>query len=141
MKLDEFTVGQVFETKSFKMTKEDIMRFAIEFDPQYMHLDEEKAKQGRFDGIIASGLHTLSISVKLWIELGIYGDDIIAGTGMTNIKFIKPVYPGDELHTIVEVIDKNVKKKESGIITVLLTTYNCREEKILEVDLAGLIKR
>lgn len=141
MKLDEFTVGQVFETKSFKMTKEDIMRFAIEFDPQYMHLDEEKAKQGRFDGIIASGLHTLSISVKLWIELGIYGDDIIAGTGMTNIKFIKPVYPGDELHTIVEVIDKNVKKKESGIITVLLTTYNCREEKILEVDLSGLIKR
>jgi acyl dehydratase len=141
MKLDEFTVGQVFETKSFKMTKEDIMRFALEFDPQYMHLDEEKAKQGRFDGIIASGLHTLSISVRLWIELGIYGDDIIAGTGMTNIKFIKPVYPGDELHTIVEVIDKNVKKKEAGIITVLLSTYNSKEEKILEVDLAGLIKR
>jgi acyl dehydratase len=141
MKLDEFTVGQVFETKSFKVTKEDIMRFALEFDPQYMHLDEEKAKQGRFDGIIASGLHTLSISVRLWIELGIYGDDIIAGTGMTNIKFIKPVYPGDELHTIVEVIDKNVKKKEAGIITVLLSTYNSKEEKILEVDLAGLIKR
>ncbi|MDR7238151.1 acyl dehydratase [Neobacillus drentensis] len=49
MKFDEFTVGQVFETKSFKMTKADIMRFAGEFDPQYMHLDEEKAKQGRFE--------------------------------------------------------------------------------------------
>lgn len=141
MKFDEFTVGQVFETKSFKMTKADIMRFAGEFDPQYMHLDEEKAKKGRFDGIIASGLHTLSISVRLWIEQGIYGDDIIAGTGMNNMKFIKPVYPGDELYTIAEVIDKKETKNESGIITVLLSTYNDKEVKVLEVDLSGLIKR
>jgi len=62
MKLDEFTIGQVFETKSLKLTKEDIMRFAKEFDPQYMHLDEGKAKQGRFNGIIASGIHTMAIS-------------------------------------------------------------------------------
>ncbi|SMQ86753.1 Acyl dehydratase [Bacillus sp. OV166] len=141
MKFDEFTVGQVFETNSFKMTKADIMRFAGEFDPQYMHLDEEKAKQGRFDGIIASGLHTLSISVRLWIEQGIYGDDIIAGTGMNNMKFIKPVYPGDELYTIAKVIDKKETKNESGIITVLLSTYNDKEDKVLEVDLSGLIKR
>jgi acyl dehydratase len=141
MKFDEFTVGQVFETKSFKMTKADIMRFAGEFDPQYMHLDEEKAKQGRFDGIIASGLHTLSISVRLWIEQGIYGDDIIAGTGMNNMKFIKPVYPGDELYTIAEVIDKKETKNESGIITVLLSTYNDKEDKVLEIDLSALIKR
>src|SRR4051812_44535783 len=140
MKFDEFTIGQVFETKSFKLTKEDIMRFAGEFDPQYMHLDEEKAKQGRFNGIIASGIHTIGISFKLWIEQGIYGDDVIAGTGMNNIKFIKPVYPGDELHTIVEVLDKK-EKKEAGIITVLLSTYNDKEEKVFEGDLSALIKR
>jgi acyl dehydratase len=140
MKFDEFTMGQVFETKSFKLTKEDIMRFAGEFDPQYMHLDEKKAEQGRFNGIIASGIHTIGISFKLWIEQGIYGDDVIAGTGMNNIKFIKPVYPGDELHTIVEVIDKK-EKKEAGIITVLLSTYNDKEEKVFEGDLSALIKR
>jgi len=140
MKFDEFTIGQVFETKSFKLTKEDIMRFAGEFDPQYMHLDEKKAEQGRFNGIIASGIHTIGISFKLWIEQGIYGDDVIAGTGMNNIKFIKPVYPGDELHTIVEVIDKK-EKKEAGIITVLLSTYNDKEEKVFEGDLSALIKR
>jgi acyl dehydratase len=141
MKLDEFTIGQVFETKSFKLTKEDIMRFAGEFDPQYMHLDEEKAKQGRFNGIIASGIHTIAISFKLWIEQGIYGDDVIAGTRMNNIKFIKPVYPGDELHTIVKVIDKKEKRKEEGVITVLLSTYNDKEEKVFEGDLSVLIKR
>ena len=141
MKLDEFTIGQVFTTKSFKLTKKEIMRFAGEFDPQYMHLDEEKANQGRFNGIIASGIHTLAISFKLWVEQGIYGDDVIAGTRMNNIKFIKPVYPDDELHTIVEVIDKEAKKNETGILTVLLTTFNDKEEKVFEGDLSVLIKR
>ncbi|RDW15156.1 MaoC family dehydratase [Oceanobacillus chungangensis] len=141
MKLDEFTIGDVFETKSYKLTKEDIMRFAGEFDPQYMHLEEEKATQGIFNGIIASGIHTLSISFKLWIEQGVHGDDIIAGRGMNNIKFIKPVYPSDELHTIAEVIDKRAIKKEAGIITLRLSTYNNNKEKVFKGDFTALIKR
>lgn len=141
MKFDEFTIGQVFQTKSFKLTKEDIMRFAGEFDPQYMHLDEEKANQGKFNGIIASGIHTLAISFKLWVEEDLYGDDVIAGTRMNNIKFIKPVYPEDVLHIIVEVIDKKATKKETGILTVLLTTFNNKEEKVFEGELSALIKR
>ncbi|QJX80523.1 MaoC family dehydratase [Priestia megaterium] len=141
MKFDEFKIGQVFQTKSLKLTKEDIMRFAGEFDPQYMHLDEEKANQGRFNGIIASGIQTLAISFKLWIEEGLYGDDVIAGTQMNNIKFVKPVYPEDELHIIVEVIDKKSTKNDSGILTVSLTTFNEKEEKVFEGELSVLINR
>ncbi|MDL5141563.1 MaoC family dehydratase [Bacillus atrophaeus] len=141
MKLDEFEIGQVFHTKSFKLTKENIMGFAEEFDPQYMHLDEEKAKEGRFNGIIASGIHTIAISFKLWIEEGFYGDDIIAGTKMNNFKFIKPVYPDDELHTIVEVLDKQPRKIDTGILTVLLSTYNHKEEQVFEGELSVLIKQ
>ncbi|MGF9890990.1 MaoC family dehydratase [Priestia megaterium] len=141
MKLDEFKIGQVFQTKSLKLTKEDITRFASEFDPQYMHLDEEKANQGRFNGIIASGIQTLAISFKLWIEEGFYGDDVIAGTQMNNIKFVKPVYPEDELHIIVEVIDKKSTKNDSGILTVSLTTFNEKEEKVFEGELSVLINR
>ncbi|WP_340640671.1 MaoC family dehydratase [Bacillus atrophaeus] len=141
MKLDEFAIGQVFHTKSFKLTKENIMGFAEEFDPQYMHLDEEKAKVGRFNGIIASGIHTIAISFKLWIEEGFYGDDIIAGTEMNNFKFIKPVYPDDELHTIVEVLDKQPRKIDTGILTVLLSTYNHKEEQVFEGELSVLIKQ
>ena len=141
MKLDEFTVGQVFETKSLKLTQEDIMKFAGEFDPQYMHLDEKKANQGRFNGIIASGIHTMSISFKLWIQQGMYGEDVIAGTGMNHIKFIKPVYPNDELYTIVEVLDKKAIKEESGILTVLLSTYNDKKEKVFTGELSVLMKR
>ena len=60
---------------------------------------------------------------------------------MNNIKFIKPVYPEDELHIIVEVIDKKATKDETGILTVSLSTFNDREEKVFEGDLSVLIKR
>ncbi|WP_044444849.1 MaoC family dehydratase [Bacillus spizizenii] len=141
MKLDEFTIGQVFKTKSKTLTIDDIMRFASEFDPQYMHVDEEKANKGRFNGIIASGIQTLAISFKLWIEEGFYGDDVIAGTEMNHIRFIKPVYPDDELHTIVKVLDKQPKRNELGILTVLLSTYNHKEEKVFEGELSVLMKQ
>ncbi|WP_110928612.1 MaoC family dehydratase [Bacillus massiliglaciei] len=141
MKFDEFSIGQVFKTKSYKLTKEEVMRFAGEFDPQYMHIDEERAQQGRFHGIIASGIHTISLSFKLWIEMGMYGEEVIAGTGMNNIKFIKPVYPGDELRTVAQVMDKKEKNPEAGIITVVLSTYNDKEEKVFTGELSVLVKR
>lgn len=141
MKLDEFTIGDIFKTKPHRLSKEDIMRFAREFDPQYMHLDEEKAKEGRFKGIIASGIHTLAVTFKLWVEEGKYGADVIAGTNMNAIKFMKPVYPNDELYVVVKVVDKKGLKQETGLLTVLLSTYNEREENVFEGELTVLIKR
>jgi acyl dehydratase len=141
MRYHEFYTGQRFRTKSLTLTKEDITRFATEFDPQYMHLDEDKATQGRFNGIIASGIQTLAVSFKLWVETGTYGDDVIAGTAMNNIRFIKPVYPGDELHTIVEVTALREKRNETGMVTVMLTTFNDKDEKVFEGELSVLVNK
>jgi len=140
MQYQEFHIGQIFRTKSLQVTSENIKEFASEFDPQYMHLDEEKAGKGRFGGIIASGIQTLAISFKLWVETGSYGEDVIAGTAMNNIRFLKPVYPGDELYTIVEVIDLQEKRNQTGIVTVTLSTYNDKEEKVFVGDLSVLVK-
>ena len=141
MRFHEFYIGQVIRTKSITLTKEDITRFAKEFDPQYMHLDEEKASQGRFNGIIASGIQTLAVSFKLWVETGSYGDEVIAGTAMNNIKFMKPVYPGDELYAVVEVTGAVEKRNDTGLVTVLLKTYNSTEEQVFEGELSVLVKQ
>lgn len=140
MKFTELSLGQVFTTKSIKVTKENITRFASEFDPQYMHLDEKKAEEGMFNGIIASGMHTLALSFKLWVEEEIYGEDVIAGTQMNNVKFIKPVFPDDILFVIVKVIDIKKLKKDQGILTVLLETFNDRDEKVLNAELSAIMK-
>lgn len=68
MKFDEIPMGERVATTSYKVSKEEIIKFASQFDPQYMNIDEQKAKQSRFKRIIASGLYTLSISSKLWVE-------------------------------------------------------------------------
>ncbi|MEC5301840.1 MULTISPECIES: MaoC family dehydratase [Staphylococcus] len=141
MKLDEFEIDDVFTTPPNKISEEDIINFAQEFDPQYMHLDKEKATQGRFNGIIASGIHTLSISFKLWIEAGKYGEDVIAGTHMNHIKFIKPVYPEDELYTKIKVLNKQATKRDQGLLTVLLSTFNQYEDKVFEGELTALLRR
>jgi acyl dehydratase len=60
---------------------------------------------------------------------------------MNNIKFIKPVYPEDALHLIVKVIDKKATKRETGILTVLLSTFNDKEEKVFEGELSVLVKQ
>ncbi|AIQ58667.1 MaoC family dehydratase [Paenibacillus borealis] len=140
MRFHEFYIGQVFRTKTLTLSKEDITRFAGEFDPQYMHLDEEKAAQGRFNGIIASGIQTLAVSFKLWVETGSYGDEVIAGTAMNNIKFMRPVYPGDELYTMVEVTGAEEKRNGTGLVTVLLSTFTSADNQVFEGELSVLVK-
>ncbi|MFS0559360.1 MaoC family dehydratase [Terribacillus sp. 179-K 1B1 HS] len=139
MRFSEFEVGQRYETKSIKLSKQDIIDFALVYDPQYMHIDEEKAKQGRFGNLIASGMQTMSASFKLWVEEGIYGEEVVAGTGMNNVQFIKPVFPDDELRVVVEVIETVPKRRGNGIVTVQLTTYNQDDSKVFQAELSALI--
>ncbi|EWJ82984.1 MaoC family dehydratase [Staphylococcus aureus] len=139
MKYDDFIVGETFKTKSLHITEEEIIQFATTFDPQYMHIDKEKAEQSRFKGIIASGMHTLSISFKLWVEEGKYGEEVVVGTQMNNVKFIKPVYPGNTLYVIAEITNKKSIKKENGLVTVSLSTYNENEEIVFKGEVTALI--
>ena len=113
MKYDDFIVGETFKTKSLHITEEEIIQFATTFDPQYMHLDKKKAGQGMYKGIIASGMHTLSLSFKLWIEENKYEEDIIARTHLNNVTFIKPVYPNDNLYVKVKVLDKKLELEQT----------------------------
>lgn len=139
MKFNEYVIGETYRTESIQLSKKDIIDFAKIYDPQYMHIDEAKAKEGRFGSLIAPGMQTMSTSFKLWVELGIYGEDVIAGTGMNNIKFIKPVFPDDEINVLSEVIELAPRRSRGGIVTVLLTTFNQNNEKVFQAELSALI--
>jgi len=139
LKFNEYVLGETYKTGSIQLSKKDIIDFAKIYDPQYMHIDEAKAKEGRFGSLIASGMQTMSTSFKLWVELGIYGEEVVAGTGMNNIKFIKPVFPDDEIQVLSEVIGLAPKRSSGGIVTVLLTTFNQNNEKVFQAELSALI--
>lgn len=110
------------------------MNFAEVYDPQYMHLNEEKAKMGRFNGIIASGIQTLSITFKLWIEEGCHEDDIIAGTGMNNIKFLAPVYLMINCTLLLRLLIKNQIKARRGYLLYCYLPIIRKRKKCLKVS-------
>lgn len=139
MKFDDFSIGDTFNTKSYQLSEEEIIKFAHEFDPQYMHIDKNKASEGRFNGIIASGMHTMSLSFKLWVETGKYGEEVVAGTQMNHVKFSKPVYPNDTLRVVAKVTHKHSIKKENGLLTVLLTTFNQHDTIVFKAELTVLV--
>lgn len=122
------------------ITKEEIVNFAMKYDPQYMHIDEEKAKKSIFNNIIASGLHTLAITFKLWHTIFNLGDQVIAGKAINNLKLIKPVYPKDSLYVTSEVIQKKERKKHGEII-VLIKTYKETGIKVLQFESVVLVKK
>ena len=82
-----------------------------------------------------------AISFKLWVKEEYYGDDVIAGTGMNHLRFIKPVFPNDVLYCQVKVLQKKVLKNNTGILTVELATFNQKDEKVFKGELSALLKR
>ncbi|WP_394738995.1 MaoC family dehydratase [Natronococcus roseus] len=119
---EDLTVGDVFETGGYTVTKEEIVEFAEQFDPQPFHVDEEAAAESMFGELVASGLHTLCLSVRLFVTDVVQGENGVAnmgGLGMDDLRWHEPVRPGETLRVRVEVLEKNPSESRSdrGYVT------------------------
>lgn len=140
--LDDLAVGRKFATRSVTLTLEGCKAFAAEFDPQPFHLDEEAARHSVFGRIAASGWYTASLSMRLLVEgeLSVAGGLIGLGGEM---KWPRPVYPGDTLHVETEVLDVRVSESnpDRGIATVRNQTFNQRGEPVQVAVVKMLVPR
>jgi acyl dehydratase len=123
---EDFAVGQTYQSKPYEVTAERIKAFAVQFDPQPFHLDEEAAKGTFFKGLAASGWHTASITMKLLVESDIEIAGGTIGGGVENLRWPRPVRPGDILHLEAEVMEtrRSRTRPELGIVKVRLTLLN-----------------
>jgi acyl dehydratase len=104
--LEDFTVGEVIDSaESYEMTAERIEMYATEFDPQPIHLDAIAAAQSRFGGIIASGWHTLSVTMRLMVRSNVFAGAPVIGVGVDRLRYLAPVRPGDVLRASAEVLE------------------------------------
>jgi len=92
---EDLEVGQKFELGKYQVTKEEIIRFAKEFDPQPFHIDEEAAKSSLYDSLIASGWHTNSIYMKLFVETMMAKAAGMGSPGLDELRWKKPVFPNE----------------------------------------------
>jgi acyl dehydratase len=128
---DDLKIGMRFTSGETTVSKEDILRFAKEYDPQPFHLDEEAAKSSIFKGLAASGWQTAAIAMRLATECRPFGPHPLLGAGVDDLRWLKPVRPGDTLHLEGEVVELvPSRSKPQGIARVKWTAYNQHGEAV-----------
>jgi acyl dehydratase len=128
---DDLKLGMRFASDKLTVTKEDILRFAAEFDPQPFHTDEVAAKSTILNGIAASGWHTAAIAMRLAITARPFGPHPLLGAGVDDLRWMKPVRPGDTLHLEGEVVELIPSRtKPQGIARIKWTAYNQSGEAV-----------
>jgi len=138
--LEDFTAGQTFRSRQLRIDAEQIKRFANEFDPQPFHLDEVAARGTIFGGLAASGWHTAALTMRLLVEGEFKPAGGIVGAGFEELRWPRPVRPGDELRVESEVLEVRASKSrpEQGIIKVRSTTLNQNDE-VVQVFVGNLV--
>lgn len=130
--LEDFVPGQTFESSSVTMTADAIKAYAAQFDPQPFHIDEGKAADTFFKGLAASGWHTASMTMRLLVDGGLPIAGGIIGAGVEDIRWPRPVRPGDTLRLVSEVLETRPSKSrpEQGLVKVRTTTLNQNAEPV-----------
>lgn len=142
--LEDFAVGEVIEpTETYEITPERLAAYAAEYDPQPIHLDPAVAEQELFVGIIASGWHSLSVTMRLMVRAQPLGGAPIVGVGIDRLRFLKAVRAGDVLRARAEVIDvrPSGSSAERGYLVLRITTVRAGDEPVLTQDWTLLVAR
>jgi acyl dehydratase len=141
--LDDLAIGDRFESGGYTFTESSIVDFAFLYDPQPFHIDRPTADASHFGGLIASGFHTLAVAFRLIYQTGFVRDASMGGPGMDELRWLKPVRPGDTLRCRAEVVEvtPSRSKPDRGILKLALTALNQANEATMTVTFIILLKR
>ncbi|WP_244592565.1 MaoC family dehydratase [Azospirillum palustre] len=129
---EDFRIGEVFDSEGATLTESQIMDFALRFDPQPFHIDMVAAADGPFQGLIASGFHTLSLTFRLFRDIGLITGTSLGGSGMDELRWLRPVRPGDTIRVRVEVVETIPSRRGGrGTVRLAYTTLNQRGEPVM----------
>jgi acyl dehydratase len=138
-----FTVGNVEEFGRYEVTKEEIIEFATQYDPQPFHVDEAAAADSAYDGLIASGWHTCAMTMRMLVD-GVLGEAGSLGSpGVDELRFRRPVRPGDVLSVRSEVTGKRPLEDDRtrGLVESHVETVNGDDAVVLSMDTAMFVRR
>ena len=140
---EDFSLGEVRDLGHITPTREDIIAFASQFDPQPFHLDDEAGKASMFGGLCASGWHTCSMAMRLMVTNFLHETSSLGSPGLENIKWLKPVYPNDtlRLQTTVQETKPMGRRPDVGMTRNVWEMFNQHGEKVLHMEGWGMFRR
>jgi acyl dehydratase len=139
---EDYPPGTVFAGGAVAVSEADILDFSRRYDPQAMHVDPEKAAHGPFGGLIASGWHTAALTMRLVVEHYLSPASSLASPGIDELRWLRPVRPGDVLRLRVTVLDarRSRSKRDRGTVTSLVEVFNQKDEVVMTLKPISILR-
>ena len=140
---EDFPVGRLGIYGPRHVTREEILAFAAEFDPQPMHLDEEAARHTMLRGLSGSGWHLCSLMMRMMFDGFIGRTASLGSPGVNELRWLAPLRPGDDLTLEVDVTEARVSKSrpETGIVTFKAIARNANGQVLCEMVSPIIVSR
>ena len=141
--MEDLKVGQKFVAGPIKVTAEEIIAFATQFDPQPFHLDAEAAKHTAFGELVASGWHTASMTMRMIVDSSPNMEGGMIGHSIEKLNWLRAVKPGDSLSFEAEILDLRGSNSDPrrGVMRIRNTTSNQKGEPVLTMESIVFVPR
>jgi acyl dehydratase len=139
---EDYAVGAVYEYGYASVSEAEIIAFAERFDPQPIHVDARFAASGPFGGLIASGWHTVGISMRMIVDHYISRVASLASPGVDELRWPTPVRPGDSLRLRTTILEtrQSRSKPDRGLVRTHAELLNQHDQTVLSLVAMNLIR-
>ncbi len=140
---EDFKVGEVEQIGDRLVDRDEVVAFAMQYDPQSFHVDEAAAKKSMYGGLIASGWHTCAMVMRMMCDAYLLDSDSVGSPGIDNLKWLKPVRPGDTLSARRTTLETRASKSKPdiGIVNNLWEVFNQNGEMVMSMQGYGMFRR
>ena len=140
---EDMQPGSKRDLGSITPTREEIIAFATQFDPQPFHLDDEAAKASIFGGLCASGWHTCSMAMRLMVTNFLKDAASLGSPGLENVQWKNPVMPNDTLHLTHTILESRAmrSKPDVGLVRTQWEMHNQHGDCVLHMEGWGMFRR
>ena len=130
---EDFVVDAVDSYGPYLVTREEIIAFATQFDPQPMHLDEEAAKATLLGGLAASGWHSCAMLMRMMADWFVINSTGMGSPGIEEVKWLKPVRPGDQLTARRTILEKRASnsRPDMGLVKIAFELLNQADVRVM----------
>ena len=137
---EDYAAGAIFDCGSVAVDEAEMIGFARRYDPQYFHTDPGGARQSAFGGLIASGWQTAALAMRLLVEGYLSSVSSLGSPGIDELRWTRPVRPGDVLHVRVTVLEakRSRTKPDRGIVHSLIEVTNQSGEMVMNFKAMNL---
>ena len=140
---EDYVPGTSYRFGSVPVTEEEIVAFARTYDPQSIHTDPAWAATGPFGGVIASGMHTMAVCMRLYVDHYISRVASLASPGLDEVRWPRPVRPDDRLHIRVSVTSarESRSKPDRGLVHTLVETLDQEDQVVMSFTAMNLFAK